>query len=188
MLFESEKNALNFIKFNADEIREENGKAPERAYYCDVCIGWHVTSMENFDTASSYELIKQKVADNSEDELERIIQQMNECYRNGLYEEFVKKFSKAITLIRRKKFLFEGDNLLTQNYGNLEISLSVLFEKLKQAEGQKEHPTQLKNLSKLFNDLYCRSLNYSVPLANIVAKHKKPFDEYRKAILHPEIK
>lgn len=44
MLFESKSKAMNFIKFNADDIREENGTAPSRAYYCDWCGGWHVTS------------------------------------------------------------------------------------------------------------------------------------------------
>lgn len=44
MLFEEKKNADNFIRFNKDEIFEENGKAPVRSYYCVFCSGWHVTS------------------------------------------------------------------------------------------------------------------------------------------------
>ena len=44
MLFESKSKALNFIKFNADEIKDESGIAPKRAYYCKSCGGWHVTS------------------------------------------------------------------------------------------------------------------------------------------------
>lgn len=44
LLFESEKKALNFIKFNSDEIFHETGKRPTRAYYCEVCGGYHVTS------------------------------------------------------------------------------------------------------------------------------------------------
>jgi len=49
MLFETEKKALNFIKFNADEIMQDNGHAPVRAYYCEMCGGWHVTSRESFN-------------------------------------------------------------------------------------------------------------------------------------------
>lgn len=49
MLFETEKQALNCIKFNADEIREDSGYAPKRAYFCEACCGWHLTSMEEFD-------------------------------------------------------------------------------------------------------------------------------------------
>lgn len=43
MLFESEKKAMNFIKFNSEEF---DSKTPNRAYYCEVCGGWHVTSRE----------------------------------------------------------------------------------------------------------------------------------------------
>lgn len=44
MLFDSKSKAVNFIKFNADEIKDENGIAPTRAYFCKACGGWHVTS------------------------------------------------------------------------------------------------------------------------------------------------
>lgn len=44
LLFESESKAKNFIKFNAEEIRKENGKAPNRVYFCESCGGYHVTS------------------------------------------------------------------------------------------------------------------------------------------------
>ncbi len=44
MLFETEKKAYRFIEFNADEIASENGYAPNRAYFCIACAGWHITS------------------------------------------------------------------------------------------------------------------------------------------------
>lgn len=44
MLFEEKKKADNFIRFNKDEIFEENSKVPVRSYYCAFCSGWHVTS------------------------------------------------------------------------------------------------------------------------------------------------
>lgn len=47
ILFESESKALNFIKFNADDIEECGGYAPQRAYYCISCAGWHVTSKDD---------------------------------------------------------------------------------------------------------------------------------------------
>lgn len=43
ILFETEKKAENFIKFNAAEIKNSSGVAPIRAYFCEVCGGWHVT-------------------------------------------------------------------------------------------------------------------------------------------------
>lgn len=58
MLFESEAKALNFIKFNGEEIEELNGRAPIRAYYCEACAGWHLTSKEAlYDVASPTEKI-----------------------------------------------------------------------------------------------------------------------------------
>lgn len=44
VLFDSKKAADNFIKFNADDIRQQSGYAPIRSYYCPICGGWHVTS------------------------------------------------------------------------------------------------------------------------------------------------
>ena len=48
LVFETEKKALTFIKFNADEILEETGRAPSRAYYCQCCGGYHVTSQQTY--------------------------------------------------------------------------------------------------------------------------------------------
>jgi len=43
MLFETEKKANNFIKFNSQDIENENGYSPVRSYYCISCGGYHVT-------------------------------------------------------------------------------------------------------------------------------------------------
>jgi hypothetical protein len=43
MLFETEKKAENFIRFNKEEIEAESGVVPQRAYYCLFCGGWHIT-------------------------------------------------------------------------------------------------------------------------------------------------
>ena len=47
MLFETEKKALLFIKFNSDEILVDNVVTPTRAYYCESCMGWHVTHIKD---------------------------------------------------------------------------------------------------------------------------------------------
>ena len=57
LLFETEKKALLFIKFNANEILEENEVAPTRAYYCESCMGWHVTHIKNGS------LVEQRIAE-----------------------------------------------------------------------------------------------------------------------------
>ena len=46
MLFSSQEKADNFIKFNAENIAEENEEIPVRSYFCPVCGGWHVTHKE----------------------------------------------------------------------------------------------------------------------------------------------
>lgn len=46
ILFETEKKANNFIKFNAEEIKAESGFSPVRSYFCMSCGGYHVTSKE----------------------------------------------------------------------------------------------------------------------------------------------
>ncbi len=51
MLFKTEEKALNFIKYNSEEIFNETGVAPIRAYYCQYCGGWHVTSSAKKQTA-----------------------------------------------------------------------------------------------------------------------------------------
>ena len=53
ILFETEKKALNFIKFNSEEIEEESGRAPIRAYYCEFCGGWHVTSSPHYSESKT---------------------------------------------------------------------------------------------------------------------------------------
>lgn len=47
ILFETERKAENFIRFNSAEIAEQSGYSPVRSYYCIVCDGWHVTSVKD---------------------------------------------------------------------------------------------------------------------------------------------
>jgi hypothetical protein len=44
MLFEDEKKANTFIKFNSKEILLNNGYSPCKSYFCIYCNGWHVSS------------------------------------------------------------------------------------------------------------------------------------------------
>lgn len=42
LLFETEKKALRYLQFNGDAIQREGETL--RAYYCEGCMGWHITS------------------------------------------------------------------------------------------------------------------------------------------------
>jgi hypothetical protein len=61
MVFETEKKALTFIKFNKDEILNNNSYAPSRAYFCIACSSYHVTSKEvAWNIKSHTEIILEK--------------------------------------------------------------------------------------------------------------------------------
>ena len=47
LLFETERKALNFIRYNGDTIEKESGYRPIRAYYCHCCGGYHTTSQRH---------------------------------------------------------------------------------------------------------------------------------------------
>ena len=47
LLFETERKALNFIRYNGDVIEKESGYRPIRAYYCTCCGGYHTTSQRH---------------------------------------------------------------------------------------------------------------------------------------------
>ena len=51
MLFESERKANDFIKWNGDDIDTHGGEL--RPYYCPSCCGWHISSKmhkKSYDT------------------------------------------------------------------------------------------------------------------------------------------
>ncbi len=54
MLFQTEKQANTFIRYNADEINEESGVKPIRSYYCISCDGYHVTSKNKIADLKSF--------------------------------------------------------------------------------------------------------------------------------------
>ena len=47
MLFPTKEKAERFMEYNSDEIDEETGRRPVRAYFCIACGGWHITSQED---------------------------------------------------------------------------------------------------------------------------------------------
>ena len=44
MLFDTEKKALDFIRWNSMEI---SGGEKLHPYYCNACCGWHITHVEH---------------------------------------------------------------------------------------------------------------------------------------------
>ena len=71
MLFETEKKAENFMKFNNEEIKKESGYSPQRSYYCMFCDGWHITSKEKQLTLTTKEkLVKRYIQEHQRQNIE----------------------------------------------------------------------------------------------------------------------
>ena len=82
MLFETQAKANNFIKFNSEGIKEENGKAPVRSYYCEFCGGYHVTSNPSLSEGERLD--------------SRDIQRLNQLDHYGSQVEEAKKLQIAL--------------------------------------------------------------------------------------------
>ncbi len=118
MLFETKAKADNFIKYNKDNILEENGFAPVRSYYCEFCCGYHVTS--NSSTAVG-EMINEKEHE--------ILMQFDSSIL--VESEFNKFYNDALSKIdQAESNLLVGDfskiEKLSEEIGNLRTKYKVL--------------------------------------------------------------
>lgn len=94
VLFESEKKAGLFIKFNSEEIAAESGYSPIRSYFCISCGGWHVTSRNEVADSIAIKSRTEKI-------LETYIEEKNK-----------KELAKAQKAIIRKNLLERIDNTI----------------------------------------------------------------------------
>ena len=78
ILFETEKKADNFIKFNAEEIALESGYSPVRSYYCIYCGGYHVTSRKGNSGVSRSEKVLEEY-----NRLKQEIKTGKKAFQNG---------------------------------------------------------------------------------------------------------
>ncbi len=113
MLFETEKKADNFIKFNNEEIEAESGYSPQRSYYCLFCGGYHITSKllpfglsrkEQIITQSINRIIKE--AENKEKQniqlkdLEMQIKEMEPPQKEKFFSEIIFAQINEIELLK----------------------------------------------------------------------------------------
>ena len=126
MLFETEKKAETFIKFNSSEIEEEAGYKPERSYFCAYCGGWHVTSQKEYLTIKSrtekvldlYEQIKEKRALVQAEKAEKV------NIRKSLLARIDEKINKIET-IQKSGELNDWITLFDSVYGDLEYAKAL---------------------------------------------------------------
>ena len=87
MLFESEKKANTFLKFNEEEVNPD-GTREMRVYYCPACCGYHISSHEyNGDGRSTDRLIDCYHKDNRGGSLQESI----ELYETMVSHKFTSK-------------------------------------------------------------------------------------------------
>ena len=103
MLFDSEKGAERFIKFNGDELTDDVSKL--RVYYCTACCGYHISS--------------HKKKNKNYDATDRLIEAYHKDCKNGgekkeedapdtTNDELYKKVEKYINIVHNEFFVKGG--------------------------------------------------------------------------------
>jgi len=141
MLFETEKKAENFIKFNSEKIEEESGFKPERTYFCIACNGWHVThTKENLNTKSKTE----KLLDFYNYEIEQ------KALRKTQQQAF-RKEQKALELAQKKE---QETQEHAQKIEDLEKSLNKVEKYIARLEKPKDSKAKcIEMLNEAFVEL-----------------------------------
>ena len=133
MVFSSEEKALNFIKFNSQDILEENGVAPTRAYFCIACCGWHLTSNSEAQNKKSrseiildaYEEAKvakaRTTAVNKEtiERFERLVDDMASCYDKAFQSYRNKRFEECEEYVKRGLELWQEARVIKTTSGRM---------------------------------------------------------------------
>lgn len=115
MLFSSEEKAMNFIKYNAQDILEENGVAPTRAYFCIACGGWHLTSSTEvknkksrseimLDAYEEAKALKSKLNTGNKDAIarfERLLDEMASCVADASQAYCSERFEECNVYVKR---------------------------------------------------------------------------------------
>lgn len=148
MLFETEKKAYRFIEFNADEIASENGYAPNRAYFCIACAGWHITSRRQM--SADYVPLTERVIEAYEQE---------KSFKESLKEEQLQKESQKTEELRIILEEIKNDISSIQYLADYGIDYSdfikEIFLKLEKAKSVnavfKKSTKRIKNAEKVLN-------------------------------------
>lgn len=156
ILFDSEKSAENFMKFNNDEIRLKSGRNPIRSYYCVFCMGWHITSKEEYIGLTKNEMYFDKYTSekgeiNTEniDKSQKIDGVKNELPNSGEYEIYFSKTSAEKKNENEIKIQEVENKVEQMTYEQKEVFFSENIENIK------NEIELLKNLEKVnHNKLY----------------------------------
>ena len=185
MLFDTKKKADNFIQFNKEGILEENGKAPVRSYYCELCGGYHVTS--------SRSKAKGEKMDERDQTIVRTLN--NYCNWENNYTSMIDTITKKLKAAEAK--MEEGDfrdiqllydefqmeqNTLSKMPLKIRTKFASLFYKIKTLT---EISIQVEELIHLPLEEIIKKTHYIKPSKEekkIVSLLKKKIKEYRLAL------
>lgn len=142
MLFETEKKADNFIKFNKEEIEAESGYAPQRSYYCLFCGGWHLTSIKDkIGLSKKEQILKQKRLDKEKSKVTKLLSQedskIQNIIRNKRRSEILKGLESEIKEMddAQKEKFFSKKLIILNNeidqLSNVETETDIDLDKLK---------------------------------------------------------
>lgn len=107
--FESLRKAESYIRWNSGEIRRESGKAPVRAYYCQECCCYHVTSAS--------------VPNTNLGKREGILRYLNEALSEKSPEAAARLFKKAESLLSEVK---EAPRWVKSLKSQIEVTRGIL--------------------------------------------------------------
>lgn len=122
MLFETEAEALAFIRFNSNDILKESRKTPVRCYYCQLCDGYHVTS-----NSSKTDAKRMDERDNAMvKEIDEIIKVRNE--EKPTLISISEKMEQA-NLLMTSGNLAEAERLLKECQSDLQTIRKIIFRR-----------------------------------------------------------
>ena len=111
MIFQTQKEAEQFISFNREEILEETGKAPIRSYYCKMCCAYHVTSTASHDLGADRDAFIQQMIDSVLPQTPRLTV--------GEEEQFDKEQALSIVESAKKKMICCQVDMAEQDLNNV---------------------------------------------------------------------
>ncbi len=135
MLFETERKANDFIKWNGSEIDTHGGVL--RSYYCPACCGWHITHKEHTEdydnrTAKMIDAFNKSVNPNKK--IDRLIHSFDvEADARRIFDDLPVIIKVAERKSQLRKYLtdyfFEND--INDDNGVLRTAIYKEWEKYK---------------------------------------------------------
>ena len=111
--FESFEKAVNYIRWNSQEICQESGRAPVRVYWCSKCACFHVTSRPHNRTPEEHKknlvqnLLKRVLIEGSIQGAERLLgraKEMTSEFTGDSLEELESQIKLIESELNQRKF------------------------------------------------------------------------------------